>query len=41
MFQRIGLRRPSTRERRWWVIEWVLIVGLVTVIGALLFMALR
>jgi hypothetical protein len=41
MFQRIGLLRPSARERRWWVIEGVVIVGIVLVIGALLFLALR
>lgn len=41
MFQRIGLLRPSVNERRWWLIEGVVIVGIVLVIGTLLFLALR
>lgn len=41
MFQRIGWRRPSSDERRWWVIQGVVILGTVLLIGTLLLLALR
>jgi hypothetical protein len=41
MFQRIGWRRASPRERRWWIIEGVIIIGTVLLLGTLLMLALR
>jgi hypothetical protein len=41
MFQRIGWRRPSAHERRWWIIQGVVILGTVLLIGTLLLLALR
>jgi hypothetical protein len=41
MFQRIGWRRPSPDERRWWLVQGVIILGIVLLIGTLLLLALR
>ncbi|MFQ5663907.1 MAG: hypothetical protein ACE5HL_08750 [Terriglobia bacterium] len=41
MFQRIGWRRPSQDERRWWQIEGVVILAAVLLIGALMWLAFR
>lgn len=41
MFQRIGWRRPSPHERRWWLIEGLLILATVLLIGGLVFWVLR
>lgn len=41
MFQRIGWRRPSKSERRWWVIEGIVVLGAVLLIGTLMLLALR
>ncbi|HKZ53214.1 MAG TPA: hypothetical protein VJA25_14270 [Dehalococcoidia bacterium] len=41
MFQRIGWRRPSADERRLWLIQGVVILGIVLLIGSLLLLALR
>lgn len=41
MFQRIGWSRPSAQERRWWIIQGVVILGGVLLIGTLLLLALR
>jgi len=41
VLQRIGWRRPSDDERRWWVVQGVVILGAVLLIGALMFLALR
>jgi hypothetical protein len=41
MFQRIGWRRPSADERRWWLIEGAVILGTVLLIGTLLLLLLR
>lgn len=41
MFQRIGWRRPSQDERRWWLIEGVIILAAVLFIGGLILMVLR
>ena len=41
VFQRIGWRRPSQSERRWWMIQGVIILGVVLLIGTMIFLALR
>lgn len=41
MYQRIGWRRASSKERRWWIIEGVIILGTVLLLGTLLMLALR
>ena len=41
MFQRIGWRRASAEERRMWLIQGVIIVGVVLLIGGLMLWILR
>ena len=41
MWQRIGWRRPSPQERRWWLIQGVVILGGVLLLGTLMLLALR
>lgn len=41
MFQRIGWRRPSPSERRLWLIQGAIVVGVVLLIGSLMMLVLR
>lgn len=41
VFQRIGWRRPSADERRWWLVQGAIVLASVLVIGSLMFLAFR
>ena len=41
MFQRIGWRRASAEERRMWLIQGAIVVGVVLLIGGLMLWILR